>query len=76
VWPCAKAGQVHPRHFDADIDPLATAPRRLEAEFVFPYLAHAATEPLNCTVALTEGRAELWTGSQCPAGAPAQAGAV
>ncbi|HUG36142.1 MAG TPA: molybdopterin cofactor-binding domain-containing protein [Candidatus Limnocylindrales bacterium] len=23
-------------------------------------------EPLNCTVALTEGRAELWTGSQCP----------
>ncbi len=45
--------------------PLATAPRQLEAEFVFPYLAHAAMEPLNCTVALTEDRAELWIGSQC-----------
>jgi isoquinoline 1-oxidoreductase beta subunit len=60
------ASRPGPRHFDADMAPLATAPRRLEAEFVFPYLAHAAMEPLNCTVALTEGRAELWTGSQCP----------
>ncbi|CAM3762413.1 xanthine dehydrogenase family protein molybdopterin-binding subunit [Polaromonas hydrogenivorans] len=60
------AGQPGPRHFDADMAPLATAPRQLQAEFVFPYLAHAAMEPLNCTVQLSEGRAELWTGSQCP----------
>ncbi|MBI3528484.1 MAG: xanthine dehydrogenase family protein molybdopterin-binding subunit [Betaproteobacteria bacterium] len=60
------ADRPGPRHFDADMAPLATATRQLEAEFVFPYLAHAAMEPLNCTVALTEGRAELWTGSQCP----------
>ncbi|WP_256806634.1 MULTISPECIES: xanthine dehydrogenase family protein molybdopterin-binding subunit [unclassified Bradyrhizobium] len=59
------AGRPGPRKFDADMAPLATAPRQLEAEFVFPYLAHAAMEPLNCTVALTEGRAELWVGSQC-----------
>ena len=52
------AGRPGPRKFDADMAPLATAPRRLEAEFVFPYLAHAAMEPLNCTVALTDGRAE------------------
>ena len=45
--------------------PLDTAPRP-EAEFVFPYLAHAAMEPLNCTVQLSEGRAEVWTGGQCP----------
>src|SRR5260370_1154899 len=45
--------------------PLTTAPRQLEAEFVFPYLAHAAMEPVECTVALSDGRAELWTGSQC-----------
>jgi len=44
--------------------PLATAPHQLEAEFVFPYLAHAAMEPLNCTVQLSEGRAELWVGTQ------------
>ncbi len=60
------AGRPGLRHFDADMAPLATAPRKLEAEFVFPYLAHAAMEPLNCTVALAEGSAELWTGSQCP----------
>jgi isoquinoline 1-oxidoreductase beta subunit len=60
------AGRPGPRQFDDDMAPLATAPRQLEAEFVFPYLAHAAMEPLNCTVVLTEGRAELWTGSQSP----------
>ena len=60
------ANRPGPRKLDADMTPLATAPRRLEAEFVFPYLAHAAMEPLNCTVALADGRAEVWTGSQCP----------
>jgi isoquinoline 1-oxidoreductase beta subunit len=60
------AGKPGPRLFEADMAPLATAPRQLEAEFVFPYLAHAAMEPLNCTVRLSEGRAELWTGSQAP----------
>ena len=58
------AARPGPRKLDADMTPLGTAPRQLEAEFVFPYLAHAAMEPLNCTVALTEGRAELWVGSQ------------
>ena len=28
---------------------------KLEAEFVFPYLAHAPMEPLNCTVQLSDG---------------------
>jgi isoquinoline 1-oxidoreductase beta subunit len=60
------AAQPGPRQLDADMAPLASAPRQLEAEFVFPYLAHAAMEPLNCTVALADGRAEIWTGSQCP----------
>ncbi|WP_295638354.1 xanthine dehydrogenase family protein molybdopterin-binding subunit [uncultured Methylibium sp.] len=60
------AGRPGPRHFDADMAPLATAPRKLEAEFVFPYLAHAPMEPLNCTVRLAGERAEVWTGSQSP----------
>ncbi|HEX2010433.1 MAG TPA: molybdopterin cofactor-binding domain-containing protein, partial [Roseateles sp.] len=59
-------GQPGPRAFEADVAPLATAPNRLEAEFVFPYLAHAPMEPLNCTVRLGDGRAELWVGTQCP----------
>jgi isoquinoline 1-oxidoreductase beta subunit len=61
-----QAGRPGPRQFDADMAPLATAPRQLEAEFVFPYLAHAPMEPLNCTVQLFDGRAELWVGTQCP----------
>ncbi len=60
------AGRPGPRQFEADMAPLATAPRKLEAEFVFPYLAHAPMEPLNCTVQLSDGRAELWVGTQCP----------
>ncbi|PXW97600.1 isoquinoline 1-oxidoreductase beta subunit [Sphaerotilus hippei] len=58
--------QEGPRHFEADMAPLAKAPRRIEAEFVFPYLAHAPMEPLNCTVQLTDSGAELHVGSQFP----------
>lgn len=60
------AGQPGPRHFDADMAPLARAPKTIEAEFVFPYLAHAPMEPLNCTVQLKADGAELWVGSQMP----------
>jgi isoquinoline 1-oxidoreductase beta subunit len=60
------AGRPGPRHFDADMAPLAQAPRRLEAEFHFPYLAHAPMEPLNCTVQARGDGAELWVGTQMP----------
>jgi len=71
------AGQAGARAFDADMAPLATAPQRLEAEFVFPYLAHAPMEPLNCTVKLSDGGAELWVGTQSPGlDAGAAAGAL
>jgi isoquinoline 1-oxidoreductase beta subunit len=58
------ADRPGPRKLDADMTPLATAPLKLDAEFVFPYLAHAAMEPLNCTVRLSDDRAEIWMGSQ------------
>ncbi|MDQ0585999.1 xanthine dehydrogenase family protein molybdopterin-binding subunit [Variovorax paradoxus] len=58
------AAKPGPRKFDADMAPLAKAPRHLEAEFVFPYLAHAPMEPLNCTVKLSADSAELWVGTQ------------
>ncbi|MDH4428709.1 MAG: xanthine dehydrogenase family protein molybdopterin-binding subunit [Acidovorax sp.] len=54
----------------ADMGPMTTAPHKISAEFVFPYLAHAPMEPLNCTVKIdgTAGieRAELWMGTQMP----------
>jgi isoquinoline 1-oxidoreductase beta subunit len=60
------AGRPGTVHTDADMAPLAAAPRRIEAEFVFPYLAHAPMEPLNCTVRVGDAGAELWVGSQMP----------
>jgi len=70
------AGKPGPVHFDADMTPLAGAPHQLEAEFLFPYLAHAPMEPLNCTVQLAEGGAELWVGTQFPGGDSAAAAKV
>ncbi len=42
----------------------ATAAKVIEAEYVFPYLAHTPMEPLNCTIAFKDGAAEVWCGSQ------------
>lgn len=54
------------RKFDADVSGLAGAAHTISAEFVFPYLAHAPMEPLNCTVQASGDKAELWMGSQMP----------
>lgn len=43
---------------------LAGAAKRIEADYAFPYLAHAPMEPLNCTVDLRPDRCEIWTGTQ------------
>ena len=43
---------------------LASAAKVVEAEYDFPYLAHAPMEPLNCTVQLSGGNCEIWTGTQ------------
>jgi isoquinoline 1-oxidoreductase beta subunit len=40
------------------------AAKRLEAAFEFPYLAHAAMEPLDCVVKLDGGGCEIWNGEQ------------
>lgn len=45
---------------------LTGAPKIVEAEYVFPYLAHAPMEPMNCTVKLTEDHCEIWVGTQLP----------
>ena len=43
---------------------LAAAPTKLEAVYEVPFLAHAAMEPINCTVHVRPDRCEVWTGSQ------------
>jgi isoquinoline 1-oxidoreductase beta subunit len=52
----------------------AGASKTIDAEYVFPYLAHAPMEPLNCTVRISGDRCEIWTGTQLP-GADQQAAA-
>ncbi len=44
------------------------AAKKLEATYEFPYLAHAAMEPLNCVVKLTEADCEVWNGEQFQTG--------
>ncbi|GFE82218.1 aldehyde dehydrogenase [Steroidobacter agaridevorans] len=46
---------------------IAAAPRKIEAIYEMPYLAHATMEPMNCTVDLRNGLCELWVGTQVPA---------
>ncbi|MDB5770597.1 MAG: carbon monoxide dehydrogenase [Burkholderia sp.] len=49
---------------DADVSKLATAPRKITAEYEFPYLAHAPMEPLNCVVDLKADSCTVWAGTQ------------
>jgi isoquinoline 1-oxidoreductase subunit beta len=47
-----------------------------QATFEFPLLAHAAMEPMNCTVHVHDGLCELWVGTQVPGFAQAIAAQI
>lgn len=51
----------------------ALGARTLEAIYQQPLMAHAAMEPMNCTVHLRADRCEIWTGTQVPTRAQAAA---
>ena len=44
----------------------ASAAKTIEAEFEFPYLAHAALEPLNAVAQKSGDMIEIWGGHQMP----------
>ena len=48
------------------------ATRVVEAAYRVPYLAHACMEPMNCTVWIRDGKADVWLGVQDPLGARAR----
>lgn len=54
---------------------LASAAKKIEAEYRVPYLAHANMEPIGCTVWLHDGRADVWAPTQHPQAARAAAAA-
>lgn len=45
---------------------LAEAAQRVDAIYQVPFLAHAAMEPMNCTVHLQKDRCDIWVGTQAP----------
>jgi isoquinoline 1-oxidoreductase beta subunit len=48
-----------------DIDEaMATAVTKVEATYQVPFLAHAAMEPMNCTVHVRKDGCEVWVGNQ------------
>ncbi len=50
---------------DGDADAaFKQAAKTVEADFEFPYLAHAPMEPMDCVIRYDGKSAEIWTGSQ------------
>jgi isoquinoline 1-oxidoreductase subunit beta len=43
---------------------LASAAQRIDALYQQPFLAHAAMEPMNCTVHVRKDACEIWVGTQ------------
>jgi isoquinoline 1-oxidoreductase beta subunit len=52
---------------------MASAVTKVEATYQVPFLAHAAMEPMNCTVHVRKDGCEVWVGSQVVARAQAAA---
>ena len=49
---------------EGDVEKGLVQGERFDADYELPFLAHATMEPLNCTVRLTPGACEIWTGTQ------------
>src|ERR1700736_2801780 len=57
-----------------DVDrAMASAVTKVEATYQVPFLAHAALEPMNCTVHVRKDGCEVWVGNQVLARAQAAA---
>ncbi len=54
---------------DGDVETsMAQAAKVLEANYEFPYLAHATMEPMNCVVQINNDGVEIWNGAQLQTG--------
>ena len=58
-----QAGTVARKEGDS-VKAMQSAAKTIEAEFNFPYLAHAPMEPMDCVVQRTERGCEIWNGVQ------------
>ena len=67
----ARLGRERPQSLirsDGDVEAaLARAHRVLEADYAYPFLAHAALEPQNCTAQVNrDGSVDVWAPTQLP----------
>jgi isoquinoline 1-oxidoreductase subunit beta len=67
-----KAGPVAQNIGDTE-KAMASAATRVEASYQLPFLAHAAMEPMNCTVHYRGSECEIWVGTQAIARVQAMA---
>jgi len=59
----------HPARKEGDANAaLASAAKVISASYEFPYLAHAAMEPMNCVMRLGPDGCEVWNGEQFQTG--------
>jgi len=58
-----KPGLVARQEGDVDVA-FDNAFQVLDAEYAFPYLAHAAMEPMDCVVKAAGGNVDIWNGAQ------------
>jgi isoquinoline 1-oxidoreductase beta subunit len=62
---------------DGDVDAaLQDAATVVSASYDYPFLAHAALEPMNCTASVTGDRVEIWAPTQFPEPGRAQVAAT
>jgi isoquinoline 1-oxidoreductase beta subunit len=60
-----QSGAVAKHEGDTDAA-FASGAHRVDAVYQMPFLAHAAMEPMNCTVHYANGGCEIWAGTQAP----------
>ena len=54
-------------HKTGDYDAgLARSAKQLTADYSYPFIAHAAMEPMNCTAHVVGGKVEIWAPTQNP----------
>jgi isoquinoline 1-oxidoreductase subunit beta len=61
----SKPGKPYRNDGDADAA-IASAAKKVEATYEFPFAAHATMEPMNCTVHIRRDSAEAWVPTQAP----------